>query len=57
MPKPRRPSGDVVRTTIDFPPAVWRAGKIRAMDERTDFRSVVVKALRAYLATPLKGGR
>jgi hypothetical protein len=57
MPKPRRPASDVVRTTIEFPPDVWRAAKIRAMDERTDFRAVVVKALRAYLATPLKGGR
>jgi len=28
-----------------------------AMDEGTDFRAIVVKALRAYLATPLKGGR
>lgn len=56
MPKPRKPGSAVVRTTIDFPPAVWRAAKIRAMDERTEFRTIVVKALRAYLATPLKGG-
>ena len=52
MPKLRTRGAPVVRTTIEFPPAVWRAAKIRAMDERTDLRTIVVKALRAYLATP-----
>jgi hypothetical protein len=56
MPKPRKPGSAVVRSTIEFPPALWRRAKIRAMDEHTDFRSIVVKALRAYLATLITGG-
>jgi hypothetical protein len=54
MPKPRKPGSAVVRSTIEFPPALWRRAKIRAMDEGTDFRTVVLKALRAYLA-PMTG--
>lgn len=38
-----------MKTTVDLPEEVWRAAKIRAMDERTDLRSVIVAALRAYL--------
>ena len=34
---------------MDLPEETWRAAKIRAMDERTDLRSVIVAALRAYL--------
>lgn len=43
-----------VKTTIDLPEDVWRAAKIRAMDDRSDLRSVVIAALRAYLRL---GGR
>jgi hypothetical protein len=57
MPKARKAASPVVRTTIEFPPALWRAAKIRAMDDGTDLRSVVMTALRAYLATPRTGGR
>jgi hypothetical protein len=57
MPKPRKPGSHIARTTIEFPVAMWRKAKIRAMDERTDFRAIVLKALRAYLTTPIKGGR
>jgi hypothetical protein len=56
MPKPRKAASAVVRSTIEFPPEIWRAAKIRAMDERTDLRGIVLRALRAYLATPIKGG-
>jgi hypothetical protein len=38
-----------VKTTVDFPEPRWRAVNIRALDERTDLRSVVVAALEAYL--------
>lgn len=38
-----------MKTTVDLPEEVWRAAKIRAMDERTDLRSVIISALRAYL--------
>jgi len=42
-----------VKTTVDLPQELWRAAKIRAMDEHTDLRSVVIAALGAYLRMPL----
>ncbi len=45
-----------MKTTVDLPEALWRAAKIRAMDERKDLRSVIIAALEAYLkAKPKKG--
>jgi len=41
-----------VKTTVELPQDVWRAAKIRAMDEQADLRSVVISALRAYLKLP-----
>jgi len=38
-----------VKTTVDLPQDLWRAAKIRAMDEHSDLRSVIIAALRAYL--------
>ncbi len=38
-----------VKTTVDLPVEVWRAAKIRAMDDQTDLRSVVIAALTKYL--------
>jgi len=35
-----------------YPYSVWRAARMRALDERRDFRSVVIAALRAYLKLP-----
>ncbi len=49
-----------MKTTIDLPEYVWRAAKIRAMDERTDLRQVVIAALKQYLQIKPKkkgGGR
>lgn len=48
MPETRKPT---VKTTVDLPEPLWRAVKIRALDERTDLRSVVIAALEAYLHT------
>jgi len=46
-----------VKTTVDLPESLWRAARIRAMDERTNLRKVVIAALEAYLRTrPGKGG-
>jgi hypothetical protein len=55
MPKPRRAGARVVRTTVELPPELWRAAKVRAIDERRDLRALIVDGLRLYLAT--KGGR
>jgi hypothetical protein len=46
-----------VKTTIELPHALYRAAKIRALDEGTNLRALVIAALGAYLRTPAKGGR
>jgi hypothetical protein len=45
----KRTDGDTVKTTVQLPGELWRAAKIRAMDERTDLRSVLIRALEEYL--------
>lgn len=47
--------GGQVKTTVLLPEALWRAAKIRAVEERRDLRDVIIAALAAYLGTP-KGG-
>ena len=42
-----------VQTTLVLSEDLWRAVKIRAVDERTDLRDICTRALRAYLETPL----
>ena len=39
----------VRKTSIELPEQLWRAAKIRAMDDHTDFKSVLIAALEAYL--------
>ena len=60
---PRRRRGDPaarsdrgVKTTIELPEDVWRAAKIRALDDYTDLRTVVTAALMAYLRVSSPGG-
>ncbi|MBM3779896.1 MAG: hypothetical protein FJW23_16950 [Acidimicrobiia bacterium] len=38
-----------VKTTVELPADLWRAAKIRAMDDQTDLRTVVIEALRRHL--------
>jgi hypothetical protein len=52
----RKEGEETVKTTIDLPQDLWRAAKIRAMDERADLRVIVIRALAAYLKTKSKGG-
>lgn len=51
MPKgrPRAEGERTVKTTVDLPEALWRTAKMRAMDERTDLRAVIIAALKAYV--------
>jgi hypothetical protein len=49
MPKVRKPKNPVVRTTVELPPDLWRAAKVRAMDERTDLRAIIIAGLKLYL--------
>jgi len=53
---PRQEGEKTVKTTIDLPQALWRAAKVRALDEGSDLRSVVIKALAAYLKIKPRGG-
>jgi hypothetical protein len=53
VPKPKTPGGKMVRTTLLIPTPVWRAAKLRAMDERRPLRDILLDALAAYLKTPL----
>ncbi len=55
-PKPRKtPGGEsgMVRTTLELPEELWRAAKMRAIDEG-DLRTVMLRALEEYLARPAK---
>ena len=45
----KRTDSDTVKTTVELPGELWRAAKIRAMDERADLRSVLIRALEQYL--------
>jgi hypothetical protein len=45
----KRSDSDTVKTTVELPGDLWRAAKIRAMDDRADLRTVLVRALEQYL--------
>ncbi|HEY7791881.1 MAG TPA: hypothetical protein VIC33_15305 [Vicinamibacterales bacterium] len=47
--EPRTARAATVKTTVELPEELWRAAKIRAMDERSDLRSVLIEALATYL--------
>jgi hypothetical protein len=48
---------ETVKTTVVLPRVLWEAARIHAIEERTDFRTVVIEALNAYLRAAKKGGR
>jgi hypothetical protein len=43
----------MVRTTLEMPEELWRAAKMRALDEG-DLRTVMLRALEEYLAKASK---
>jgi hypothetical protein len=45
----KRTDSDTVKTTVELPGDLWRAAKIRAMDERSDLRTILIRALEQYL--------
>ena len=47
------PTPKPVATTIELPPDLWRAVKVRAADEHSNLRAITIRALTAYLATPV----
>ncbi len=44
------------KTSIEIPEEIWRAAKIRAMDEKKNFQDIVAEALAEFLRKPKKGG-
>jgi hypothetical protein len=57
-PKPRKaaPEGGearMVKTTLEMPEELWKAAKVRAIEEG-DLRTVMIRALEAYLGQPIK---
>lgn len=53
----RDAGAETVKTTVVLPRALWEAARIHAIEERTDFRTVVIEALEAYLKAAKRGGR
>jgi len=45
---------EMVKTTLRLPEPLWRDARIRALDERKDFQTVVAEALGAHLKTKPK---
>jgi hypothetical protein len=41
-----------IKTTVELPGEIWRAAKIRAVNDQSDLRTVVIAALKAYLHLP-----
>ena len=54
--KPERNRESSVKTSLDLPESFWKAAKIRAAQERTDLRSIILAALEAYLRNTGVGG-
>jgi hypothetical protein len=48
----KRSESELVKTTVELPADLWRAAKIRAMDERVDLRTILIRALEALLHHP-----
>ena len=49
--------GGIKQTTIDLPLPLWKRLKIRAAEEGTAFRAIVIRAVEAELAVVKKGGK
>jgi hypothetical protein len=46
-----------VKTSIEIPEDIWRAAKIRAMDEKKNLQDIVMEALRDFLKRPRREAR
>lgn len=45
-----------MKTSVEIPEDIWRAAKIRALDDRKNFQEIVAEALREFLKRAKKGG-
>jgi hypothetical protein len=41
-----------IKSSVYLPFDLWHAVRLRALNERTNARAILIAALRAYLATP-----
>ena len=39
------------KTSIELPLSIWKAAKVCAVEEETDLRTVIIRALTEYLKT------
>jgi hypothetical protein len=46
----RRTEAKPVKTTIELPEDLWRKAKIRAVEDRTNLRALIVRGLELALA-------
>jgi hypothetical protein len=46
----------MVKTTLHLPEDLWRAAKIRALEERSDLRTLLIRGLEHVLAEKPKAG-
>jgi hypothetical protein len=52
----RKEPAETIKCTVTLPVDLWRAARVRALDERRDFKDVVADALELYLKRSQKGG-
>ena len=58
MPRRREPAGETTKLTVEIPVELWKRAKVRAIDEQSDLRTVVIAALDAHLTKrPSRGPR
>ena len=46
----------MVKTTLQIPEDLWRVAKIRALEERSDLRTLLIRGLHVVLAQKPKKG-
>jgi hypothetical protein len=49
-PRGKKRTETIVKTTVELPRDLWRAVKVRAVDEGSDLRGIIVLALHRYLS-------
>ena len=50
--KPRESGERIVRTSLELPESLWLRAKQRALEERTDLRTLIMRGLESVLARP-----
>ena len=48
-PRGHKRTEKIVKTTVELPLELWQAVKVRAVEDRSDLRGIIVNALVGYL--------